>query len=58
MHDANAIRVFARGHDAQLGWVPRELAARIAPDLDAGTKARVLAAHPPAAGDARQCARA
>jgi hypothetical protein len=35
-HDPNAIAVDdAAGR--QLGWVPRDLAARIAPDLDAGT---------------------
>jgi hypothetical protein len=34
-HDANAIAVEAVGGE-QAGWVPRELAAEIAPDLDAG----------------------
>ena len=34
-HDANAIAVDAPGGD-QLGWVPREVAAELAPDLDAG----------------------
>src|SRR5688572_3892439 len=33
-HDANAIAVHAGGE--QVGWVPRELAAEIAPELDAG----------------------
>jgi hypothetical protein len=33
-HDPNAIAVEAGG--AQLGWVPRELAAELAADLDAG----------------------
>ncbi|MFN2615531.1 MAG: HIRAN domain-containing protein [Thermoleophilaceae bacterium] len=33
-HDPNAIAVHAGG--AQVGWVPRELAAELAPDLDAG----------------------
>jgi HIRAN domain len=33
-HDANAIAVL--GGDAQVGWVPRELAAELAPKLDAG----------------------
>ena len=33
-HDANAIAVHAGGE--QLGFVPRELAAEIAPELDAG----------------------
>jgi hypothetical protein len=35
-HDPNAIRVLARGQADQLGWVPRDLAAAVAPDLDAG----------------------
>ena len=35
-HDANAISVHAAGGAAQLGWVPRELAAELAPQLDAG----------------------
>ena len=34
-HDANAIAVFPAGGGEQAGWVPRELAAEIAPDLDA-----------------------
>lgn len=34
-HDPNAIAVHARGGE-QLGWVPRELAAEIAPQIDAG----------------------
>jgi hypothetical protein len=34
-HDPHAIAVLAPG-GAQAGWVPRELAARIAGDLDAG----------------------
>jgi hypothetical protein len=34
-HDANAIAVLAVD-GAQVGWVPREVAARIAPELDAG----------------------
>jgi hypothetical protein len=33
-HDPNAIAVLAG--DAQVGWVPRELAAELAPELDAG----------------------
>ena len=33
-HDPNAIRVLLG--DEQLGWVPRELAAELAPQLDAG----------------------
>jgi hypothetical protein len=33
-HDPNAIRVLAG--DEQIGWVPREVAAELAPDLDAG----------------------
>jgi hypothetical protein len=35
-HDPNAIAVDAAG-GGQLGWVPRELAAELAPQLDAGT---------------------
>jgi hypothetical protein len=34
-HDANAVAVLAGGE--QVGWVPRELAAEIAPQLDAGS---------------------
>jgi hypothetical protein len=34
-HDANAIAVHAPGGE-QVGWVPREVAAEIAPALDAG----------------------
>jgi HIRAN domain-containing protein len=33
-HDPNAIAVHAGG--SQVGWVPRELAAELAPELDAG----------------------
>ena len=33
-HDPNAIEVLAGGH--QIGWVPRELAAELAPEMDAG----------------------
>jgi hypothetical protein len=35
-HDPNAIAVHPGGGGAQLGWVPREAAAQIAADLDAG----------------------
>ena len=35
-HDANAIAVHAAGGGEQVGWVPRELAAELAPELDAG----------------------
>jgi hypothetical protein len=35
-HDANAIAVHGAGAEAQLGWVPRELAAELAGELDAG----------------------
>jgi len=35
-HDANAVAVHV-GEGAQLGWVPREVAAELAPELDAGT---------------------
>ena len=33
-HDPNAIAVHAG--DAQVGWVPREVAAELAPELDEG----------------------
>jgi hypothetical protein len=33
-HDPNAVAVHAGG--AQVGWVPREVAAELAPELDAG----------------------
>ena len=44
-HDPNAIQVLAAGE--QLGWVPRELAAELAPLLDAGEpwSALVLREH-------------
>ena len=35
-HDVNAIAVHGDGGGAQLGWVPREVAAELAPELDAG----------------------
>ena len=35
-HDANAIAVHGDGGGEQLGWVPREVAAELAPELDAG----------------------
>ena len=35
-HDEHAVAVDLPGGE-QLGWVPRELAAEIAPELDAGT---------------------
>ena len=35
-HDPNAIAVHPAGGGEQLGWVPRELAAELAPELDAG----------------------
>jgi hypothetical protein len=35
-HDRNAIAVHPAGGGEQLGWVPRELAAELAPALDAG----------------------
>jgi hypothetical protein len=42
-HDPHAIAVHLADGE-QLGWVPREIAARLAPELDAGTvwSARVL----------------
>jgi len=35
-HDGNAIAVHPAGGGEQAGWVPRELAAEMAPELDAG----------------------
>jgi hypothetical protein len=35
-HDENAIAVHGDGGGEQLGWVPREVAAELAPELDAG----------------------
>ena len=35
-HDANAIAVHGDGGGEQLGWVPREVAAELAPQLDDG----------------------
>jgi hypothetical protein len=35
-HDPNAIAVYPRDGGDQVGWVPRELAAELAPQLDAG----------------------
>ena len=35
-HDANAVAVHLALTAEQLGWVPRELAAVLAPSLDAG----------------------
>ncbi len=35
-HDPNAIAVDPGGGGEQVGWVPREVAAELAPDLDAG----------------------
>jgi len=45
-HDASAIAVHAAG-GAQVGWVPREVAAELAPGLDAGApwSAVVLREH-------------
>jgi HIRAN domain len=36
-HDPNAIAVHAPG-GAQIGWIPRELAEEVAPELDAGRR--------------------
>ena len=41
-HDANAIAVDT-ADGAQLGWIPRELAAELAPELDAGTPRSAVA---------------
>jgi hypothetical protein len=35
-HDVNAIAVHGDGGGEQLGWVPREVAAELAPELDSG----------------------
>jgi hypothetical protein len=35
-HDPNAIQVHPADGGDQVGWVPRELAAELAPELDAG----------------------
>jgi hypothetical protein len=35
-HDVNAIAVHGDGGGEQLGWVPREVAAELAPELDEG----------------------
>jgi hypothetical protein len=35
-HDPNAIAVHPADGGEQVGWVPRELAAVLAPELDAG----------------------
>lgn len=35
-HDPSAIAVHAAGGGEQVGWVPREVAAELAPSLDAG----------------------
>lgn len=35
-HDPNAIQVHPGDRGDQVGWVPRELAAELAPELDAG----------------------
>jgi HIRAN domain-containing protein len=35
-HDPNAIAVHAAGGGEQVGWVPREIAAELAAELDAG----------------------
>ena len=52
-HDPNAIAVLAGGE--RIGWVPRELAAEIAPSLDAGEpwSAAVLREHRPSPRDPR-----
>ncbi len=35
-HDVNAIAVYPAGGREQVGWVPRDLAVELAPELDAG----------------------
>lgn len=37
-HDPNAIAVHLAGGGGQAGWVPREVAAEVAPSLDAGER--------------------
>jgi hypothetical protein len=53
-HDPNAIAVHAAGGE-QVGWVPREIAAELAPELDAGRPwaAVVLREMRPSPRDAR-----
>jgi HIRAN domain len=53
-HDASAIAVDAPG-GAQVGWVPREVAAELAPELDRGApwSAVVLREHRPSPRDPR-----
>jgi HIRAN domain len=41
-HDPNAIAVHSAGGGEQVGWVPRELAAELAPELDAGRPWRAV----------------
>jgi hypothetical protein len=54
-HDPSAIAVHAAGGGAQVGWVPREVAAEIAPRLDAGApwSAVVLREQRPSPRDPR-----
>ena len=54
-HDASAIAVDAAGGGAQVGWVPREVAAELAPALDAGAawSAVVLREQRPSPRDPR-----
>jgi hypothetical protein len=54
-HDANAVAVHAPG-GPQVGWVPRELAAELAPELDAGrvVSAVVLREQRPSPRDPRR----
>jgi HIRAN domain len=42
-HDVNAIAVHGHGGGEQLGWVPREVAAELAPELDEGRPWSALA---------------
>lgn len=42
-HDPNAIAILTNGE--HVGYLPRELAARIAPELDAGARFRVRGAE-------------
>jgi hypothetical protein len=54
-HDPDAIAVHAEGGGEQLGWVPRELAAELAAEIDAGREwsAVVLREQRPSPRDPR-----
>jgi HIRAN domain len=54
-HDPNAIAVHPAGGGEQVGWVPRELAAELAPEIDGGRpwSALVLREQRPSPRDPR-----